>query len=221
MEGKPIFEDEYMFDKVTKQYTTKLIDDSEIYLIDWNENQSFIDINEDYIGVKMSTENRPTIDVLVEENYITINGKSYLLSIEENDFVLEKFDTSVSTNLNTLNTYFPIELTSGELLNPKFNVDTTIIYFWATWCKPCVETIKNVTPQLDELAANNIEFIPVAHDCGTCKEYLQENSMPYKYYHITEDHAKKVNIQFLSKQLTFLEDKSLAQKNTRLKNYYH
>ncbi len=219
MEGKPIFEDEYMFDKVDKNYLQKEIDGRKIYLIDWDGNKSYSDVGVDYIGVKMKGEYRPTIELIGKINTLNINGQTYELSQEENGMTLSQLEVAKRTHLNTLDSYFPIELTSGEHLQPAFDTDTTIIYFWATWCRPCVETLKNITPKLDELAADNITLIPIAHDCSNCEEFLEKNGMPYEYRHITKTAARQVNIQSLAKQLTFLADQSLTD-DTHLSRYY-
>jgi|GEM_PF-2590652 len=220
MEGKPIFEDEYMFDKVSKRYLVRKVNEVELYYVDWDNNDKFDEIGTDYVGVKMETEYKPTLDILMDTNYITLNGQVNRLINNNLEPKMQGLHHYRETKLNSLTEYFPIELTSGKVLDPEFQMDTTIIYFWATWCKPCVETIKQITPKLDELRANSIDFIPVAHDCGACAEFIDEHDLPYNYFHITEKAATQVNIKSLSKQLTFLRDKKLAVRNTSLNKYY-
>jgi len=148
------------------------------------------------------------------------NGKTYAVVKKDDVFSADIVQFQSDVSLNLVDQYFPVELIDGELLQPEFKKDTTVIYFWATWCGPCIKTLKNIGPNIEKLNAQGIDFIPVAYKCSDSKEFLTKNNLPFEDHIVTEKSAKYYNIQNLSKQYTFLADGQISEKNVDLKQFY-
>ena len=85
LNDEPIFEDEHLFDKISKKAKMEKIGKHEIYHIDWNNNNEFGEIGIDYLGLKSELEKKPIITKLKTETDIRINGISYKYIIEKTD----------------------------------------------------------------------------------------------------------------------------------------
>lgn len=219
--NEPIFEDEHLYNKKIKNSINKLVKGVSIYLIDWNNNDKYFEKGIDYIGIKSSLDNIPTIERIEESNSLNINGKSYSTKIIDDNIQLVEKANLERVNLNLVTKYFPIELMGNKRLDIEFTSDSTVIYFWATWCAPCIETLKQIGPKNKKLKEIGINIIPVAYNCSDSKEFLERNNLPYENFQITEKSAQEYNIQSLSKQYTFLKDGSIADSNVKLRKYYH
>ena len=66
MDNKPIFEDEYMFDKVDKQFELKKINNVPLYFIDQDNNNEYNNVRFDYYGLKMDIEKNPTVEMICD-----------------------------------------------------------------------------------------------------------------------------------------------------------
>ena len=119
--------------------------------------------------------------------------------------------------LNTITELTPIELSNGDIFYPETKKDSTVIYFWATWCRPCVETLKNI--DINKLENSNIEIIPIAYNCSGTKEFLNKNELTFEDLTISEQSAKHYNIKSLSKEYTFLKNKSVSNKNVKSEKF--
>jgi len=217
---QPIFVDTYLYDKVSKQTQIVAVGDLQLYLVDWNGNDDFDEVGIDYIGTKTKLEMKPTLEQMKDSNYINWNGKTYAVVKKDDVFSADIVQFQSDVSLNLVDQYFPVELIDGELLQPEFKKDTTVIYFWATWCGPCIKTLKNIGPNIEKLNAQGIDFIPVAYKCSDSKEFLTKNNLPFEDHIVTEKSAKYYNIQNLSKQYTFLADGQISEKNVDLKQFY-
>lgn len=218
---EPVFEDADLYTKKSKNIEVVTYDNLKIYLIDWNENGDFYEIGKDYIGVKPSSEPTPVIHILKDTNSINYNGIIYTSITSNRSLSISKTKKETThADLYIIDRYIPIALRDGLVLNPKFERDTTVIYFWATWCLPCIETLKTLGPIDAELKAKGIDFIPVAYNCSNTAQFLKENSLPYKDYQITPEMSKLYHIYNLSKQFTFLKNQEMAIGNLDIKAYY-
>ncbi len=148
-----------------------------------------------------------------------INGVNHEFFFEENNSKLVKTTNNESTELNMISEFTPIQLENGKTFYPEIVKDSTVLYFWATWCRPCIETLKNINVQ--ELESKGIEIIPIAYNCSGTKEFLKTNSLNFRDLIISEKSAKVYNIKALSKQYTFLKNGKISDENVNLKEYYH
>lgn len=216
---EPILEDEYLFDKQSKNCKTEKVNNIDFYFIDWNNNGIYKEHGIDYIGIKSSLEYRPTIIKLDTLNSIRINGISHALTVHENSSELNQDVRLVDTDLHLITELTPMILENGQTFYPEITSDSTVIYFWATWCRPCIETLKSINVQ--KLNDNGIILIPIAYNCSGSKEFLEENNLSFEDLIISEKSAKDYNIKSLSKQYTFIKNKEVSNRNVNLKRYYH
>lgn len=217
--NEPVFEDEYLYNKLLKKCVIEKINDIDIYLFDWNNNGQFKEIGKDYIGIKSNQENTPTIKKIDTINIITINGKSHELKIDNSKIILKELAYLKDAELNLITELTPIILENGNTYNPEIKNDSTVVYFWATWCKPCIETLINIDVQ--KLNRSGIDFIPIAYNCSGSGEFLEKHHLNFEDLIISKKSAVMYNIKSLSKQYTILNNKTVATTNVNLKNYYH
>lgn len=72
----------------------------------------------------------------------------------------------------------------------------TLLDFWGTWCKPCIE----LTPKLKQLNkdySNDIQIISVALDneIETVKNYTKEHHMDWFQGFVSRQKGKEVSFQ--------------------------
>lgn len=217
---QPIFVDTYLYEKESKQAKVITLGDLELYLVDWNGNSDFGEVGIDYIGTKSKLEMKPIIELQGKTNHLNWNGKTYTVTKKDDGYGVDMAKFKPDVSLNLVDQYFPVELTDGKLLQPEFARDTTVIYFWATWCGPCIKTLKNIGPKMEKVRASGIDFIPIAYKCSDSREFLAKNDLPFENYIVTEKSAKYYNIQNLSKQYSFLANGQISGKNVNLKQFY-
>ena len=219
LEDEPIFEDEYLFEKEEKKCLVERINDINFYHCDWNNNGNYKEIGIDYVGIKSKLENKPTLVKIDSTNHININGQNYIYKSTDITNKLVETKTKQNSILNLVTKLSPILLENGEYFLPETNSDSTVIYFWATWCRPCVETLKNIDFQ--KLEKSNITLIPIAYNCSKSANFIKKNKLKFQDLIISEKSALDYNIKSLSKQYTFLKNGEISNKNVNLKKYYH
>ena len=214
----PIYEDEYLYPKQSKKALLIALDSIAFYQIDWDDDGLFGEIGVDYIGLKSKLEHKPIIEKLSTSNNIRINGNAYKVSSVDDELELEQIELDGSVQLNLITEFAPIELEDGQIYDVESQADSVVIYFWATWCAPCIETLKRLP--LQELKDDGIDFIPIAYNCSNSKEFLDANDLPFDDLRISEKSAQVYNIKSLAKQYTFLRDGAVSGVNVYLRGYY-
>jgi thiol-disulfide isomerase/thioredoxin len=70
----------------------------------------------------------------------------------------------------------------------------TLIDFWATWCKPCMEEIPNVKKAYDAYHAKGFNVIGVTNDysMNAWKNTIAKGGMPW-FHVMGEENSKKIN----------------------------
>ena len=218
-DNEPVFEDEYLYEIVQKKCLIENVNGIEIYNCDWNNNGKYRELGIDYLGVKSKLEKKPTLIKFDTLNCIKINGINYEYTFDGKNSKLKKASNVKESKLSLITKLTPIELENGKTYYPKIKSDSTVIYFWATWCRPCVETLKNI--EVTKLEKQGINFIPIAYNCSETYEFLEKNNLNFEDLIISEKSAKAYNINSLSKQYTFLKNGDLSDKNVNLDKYYH
>ncbi len=218
LDNEPVFEDEYLFEKEKKSCLIENVEGVLIYYCDWNSNGNHKEIGVDYIGIKSKLEQKPTLIKLEKNTPVNINGEMQNFYLEENTLRSSEKKLDLVTNLNITTKLHPILLESNEYFLPKIHSDSTVIYFWATWCRPCVETLKNI--DLEKLEKKNISFIPIAYNCSGTKDFFNQNSLNFSDLNISEQAAKDYNILSLPTQYTFLKNGEISDNNVKLKTYF-
>lgn len=217
--NEPIFEDEFLFEKEEKECLIIEVDGVKMYHCDWNGNGKYKEIGIDYLGIKSKLDNKPTVVKLDSTISIKWNGANYVYNSKESVLHEQGEISSKLSSLNLITELTPIYLDNGDQFIPEISKDSTVIYFWATWCRPCVETLKSVN--VEELEKNQISFIPIAYNCSGSKEFLEENNLNFKNLVVSEKSASDYNIHSLPERYTFLKDGQISGKNVNLRYYYH
>ena len=215
-----MFEDEYLYSKQIKKSRVRTVNNIEYYQIDWNDNGEFLEYGIDYIGLKSSLESKPTVVKIDSVNRLKINGVNYKLVIKNDKMIFSENQDSTEAFVSLITELVPIELEDSTVFFPELTRDSTVIYFWATWCRPCIETLKKITLNLEKLKAEGIEFIPIAYNCTGTIEFLSANKLPFQDLKISEESARIYNIKSLSKQYTFFKNGEIADANVNLRKYY-
>jgi len=215
--NEPLFEDEYLYEKQSKKCLTEKVNKIVVYHFDWNDNGIYKEYGVDYVGVKSSLENRPTIIKLDTINSIGINGINYVLKIQESGSDLSQDVNLLYADLSLINELTPMILGNGKNYYPEIRSDSTVIYFWATWCRPCIETLKNINVQ--KLSESGVKLIPIAYNCSGSKEFLKENNLNFEDLIISEMSAEVYNIKSMPKQYTIFKSKEVSNNNVNLKRY--
>jgi thiol-disulfide isomerase/thioredoxin len=206
-DNKPVFEDEYLYDTTSKKAIKLHTDNTEWYLIDWNENGSYNDIGVDYFGVKMPFKSKPFIALLKDTNLFNHNGKSFTIDQSSKFQTATPLNKFSHTPMSYITDFIPIDLADGTTLDSNILKDhqQTVIYFWATWCAPCVETLEKMEPLKEELSKTNINFIPVYYKC-TEQSVLQLNQnkqLSFTPRAVTEESANAYQVRALAQTYVF------------------
>ena len=220
LDDAPIFEDEYLYPKETKQALLVKEHGIDFYLIDWDGNSNHSEYGVDYLGVKSSLERKPTIEKLDTSMILQLNGELKSLNIDKGDVVLTEYAGERESDMSLVSKLFPMEMENRDTYMPAIEQERLVIYFWATWCKPCVKTLKSIGPNIDKLEADGIQFVPIAYNCSGSEKFLESNNLDFEDLIISKAGAKSYNIQALSKQYTFNKDGSIAKENIKLSEYY-
>lgn len=192
-ENKPIFIDEYLFEKETKKAIKFQTGASHWYLVDWNENGIFNELGIDYYGVKSPFKSRPILSILKKINILNHNGISYSLTQKSNFKKLEINDSIQESLISYITDFIPIELKGDEEIEKDLlgEYDKTVIYFWASWCRPCVEKLSYLETKKEELKQQNINFIPIYYKCShnAVMEEIKKRKLSFNPIELSERSA--------------------------------
>lgn len=212
-ENKPVFEDEYLYGYETRKSVKKTYGKTEWYLLDWNNNGIFNEIGIDYYGVKSPFKNRPIVSILEETNSLNHNGITYSINEKTNFSELLKIDLNPENETSYISDFIPIELTDGTTLetNVLDGYDKTVIYFWATWCAPCINKLEEIETKKEQLKRNKINFIPIYYKCsfGDVVKLNKEKGLSFPPREVS-------NLTALSYQISALAEVYVFDKNGKL-----
>ncbi|WP_369674733.1 TlpA family protein disulfide reductase, partial [Nonlabens dokdonensis] len=166
-DNEPIFVDEYLYKKEIKNGIRLSENQTEWYLIDWNGNGIYNETGIDYYGVKSPFKRRPILSLLGENSTLNHNEISYSIKSNSEYRKLNETIFEPQNRISYISSFIPIELSDGNtLISDNFiNYDKTIIYYWATWCAPCVEKLEQVELNRKQLESKKINFVPIYYGC--------------------------------------------------------
>lgn len=154
---------------------------------------------------------------------IPINGKSYAVRYIEptGDYIeLEKVGIA------------PIPIKQGDVIPNYQTTDFddqeigihdklatngyTLLYFWGTWCKPCIEKMPRLL-ELDE-QNNNLKVLAVnSHDKpGKGQAFLQKRNIDWDNVYFTEELLDKLYVKGFPRYILLDADKRIVLLNTNL-----
>lgn len=95
-------------------------------------------------------------------------------------------------------------------LNDLIGKGPIVICFWATWCKPCVDELKEYKKVYEEIDNKNITFVAVSIDdersMSKVEPFVKGNKLPFiTLFDNNKDVARKFSVQ--SVPYTFILDK--------------
>lgn len=216
----PLFVDEYLYTKETRNGIRLVSDQTEWYLIDWNNDGTFDEIGIDYYGVKSPFKRKPILAILKEQNVFNHNAKSY--SIEKETRFREIIETELhpKNEISYISDFIPIILADGKILNSDIlnNFDKTVIYFWATWCAPCVKKLEQVERLKNQLSDKRINFIPINYKSGlgSVLELNEKKNISFEPIEISERSALEYQVLALPETYVFDRNGKLIAEEFRI-----
>ncbi|SNR74103.1 AhpC/TSA family protein [Maribacter sedimenticola] len=167
-DNEPMFVDEYLYQNENKNGIKLSANQTEWYLIDWNGNGIYSEIGIDYYGVKSPFKRRPILSLLKKTNKINHNEVTYSIDNKTDFRELNKTVFEPKNDISYISDFIPIELSDGNTVNSDIFKDynKTVIYYWATWCAPCVKKLEQVELNSNKLALQKVNFIPIYYGCS-------------------------------------------------------
>jgi thiol-disulfide isomerase/thioredoxin len=188
MDDKPITSDLFLGEKIQRLTQTWRIYDNLIYLVDWDDNGRFDDLKIDKIGVDKLQSWPPKLIDLEDENVIQTERES--VSYIPSSSIASSFNVTTSIGLDELKPIkkLPEQLLSQDsLLNLQFkeetnSLDSFALYFWATWCQPCVRKIKKL--ESSNYIHDGIKYIPICikSSKNSLNDFKNKNDLSFTQY---------------------------------------
>lgn len=213
-QDKPVFVDEYLYPKANKSYQQLNQDDKQWFLIDWNNNGKYHEIGIDYLGLKTVNQLKPILSLLNNRNYVKIDQDNYIIAKIDDFQSIRRAKQSGKIQLSSISRFNNIKLINGEAYSLKTDDEneTYVIYFWATWCRPCINTLKNI--DIEKLKTNSIRFIPIAYNCSNIEKFLNDNHLNFQALEISEESAELYNLNSLPRYFVFDKFGKLLNNNS-------
>jgi thiol-disulfide isomerase/thioredoxin len=96
------------------------------------------------------------------------------------EYALEKFEKSELIEEGKKSPKIELPSLNDELINlEKFEGKYVFINFWATWCKPCIESMPNFEKLIKKHKTDNIEFVYISVDKSkeTWKNFVKRKEL--------------------------------------------
>ncbi len=189
-ENRPIYEDSYLYPQEGKGITRRTINDQELILIDWNNDSIFTEVGVDYYGFEIPGEAVPRMFPLKSTNRFERNGQIMAYDPLANTLSASNI-TPGSEIPSFLDEIAPIQLSDGQLLEFA-DTENAVIYFWASWCAPCIRKLIAINNSWDDWSQKGYRFIPVAlqSDDQSIVNIYQRNAFQFPLYIGEENTAK-------------------------------
>lgn len=158
-ENEPIYKDTYLYPTEVKNVTNRKINDYDIFFTDWNNDSIFTEVGVDYFGFNIEGESLPKLFLLDTVNHFMLNGKVLAYCPLANNIEDAKHPGGdIPTFIDQL---LPLPLIENDTI--KFDLeDDVILYFWASWCAPCIQKLEKINLEWDAWSNKKYRFIPVA-----------------------------------------------------------
>lgn len=214
--NEPMFADEYLYPKKQKNGIKISNNELEWYLIDWDENGKFNDIGTDYFGVKSPWRKNPITKKLSDTSYFRHDNELFMI-MKSSNYLEAFFSTKkVATNISYISNYIPIELSNGTILDKSIlkGHSITVIYFWASWCSPCIQNLIEITLSKNALSNHKINFIPIFYECSkeSVLEIFKKKKLNFEPLELSEKSAILYQIYSLSQTFVFDEEGKLISE---------
>ncbi len=148
------------------------------------------------------------VEVAVAEVSKT-RGAQYLVRWDDAQEKLEKAGLQVGSEAET----FVAQLLGGGSydLSTALGKKTTVIVFWASWCKPCLLEAPHLIALYEKYASKGVEFVAVSidevDDRATLTKVVADLKLPYPVALDPEGKALALYAQGASIPLTFVVGK--------------
>ena len=146
---------------------------------------------------KQLKENQPLSEKQKENIRIYFSNPSFrdilFASNKETLFRLDDIEKNKQTNLSINETP---SVAKGKLMDAivsKYKGKVVVFDFWATWCAPCMEAMKEMKPLEGEMKDKNIVFVYIT-DATSPKELWEKKIQEIggEHYYLTEEEYKSI-----------------------------
>ncbi|MEM6723595.1 MAG: redoxin domain-containing protein [Bacteroidota bacterium] len=190
----------YLGDEVQRQVQTWRIYDDYFYLVDWDQNGRFTDVGTDLIGADKLKAWPPEFRPLPSRTILKTARQTIAFTPSEN--LSHSFDLALAEDSVDLELIAQLP-DCLALQNPALDnaltaalntSDPMVLYFWATWCKPCVKKIKQLA--LTDFQADGRRYIPICVQSSlNSLEALQANhKLDFPPFLLADAEAKALGI---------------------------
>lgn len=205
---QPICEDTYLYVPEERNQVILSYDKGiRLAYIDWNMDGLFREKDVDYFAFVYPDETLSCYFKIDEKDTITINGSQIVIDhlTMESQVLSATIQDEANVDITLFTQLDNISLSDGDRF-PLVNLtyDTTIVYVYATWCKPCVRKMKSVSESSCEFKAN---FIPLALESSERSVQLLFEKFDFPFLRLIGDETLKNRYGVESFPLTLLLDK--------------
>jgi thiol-disulfide isomerase/thioredoxin len=160
---RPICEEEYLYVKEQREVVEDVVNAGlKLVYLDWNGDSIFNESGVDFFGFVNNDGSYSCFHPLKAQNTLLVNGEFYemrplnykVYSVLPKYVDEEAEIVSFNSQVKTLQLEGGVELSLNDY--PK---DKSIIYFYATWCKPCIKTLVAYNEASCE---QDFNFLPIA-----------------------------------------------------------
>ncbi len=179
---RPVCEEEYLYVKAQREVVEETVNaELKLVYLDWNGDSIFNETGVDFFGFVNNDGSYSCFHPLKDQNTLLINGEFYeMRPLNYNVYsLLPKYVGEEEEVISFNSQMESIQLEGGvELSLSDYPKNKSIIYFYATWCKPCIKTLVDYNEANCE---QDFNFFPIALESspGSLKKLFENRGFKF------------------------------------------